>query len=153
VEQIQGPAASLFGVANTIALISWLFLASTLFVPSVRRWGWRITGIIVPALFAVAYILALVAGLQSGASGGFDSLEQVRLLFSNDFALLGGWIHYLAFDLFVGTWIARNGVNTTTPRLLLVVCLVLTFMVGPVGLLAYVLLRAVPGSRSWESLS
>src|SRR3546814_9733804 len=58
--------------------------------------------------------------------------------------LTAGWYHYLAFDLFVGTWIAREGMRLNMPRLLLVPCFALTFWFGPAGLLVFFGLRAAP---------
>jgi hypothetical protein len=69
-------------------------------------------------------------------------LADVRALFSNDFLLLAGWIHYLAFDLFIGSWEVRDARRLGIHHLTVVPCLVLTFMLGPVGLLLYLALRA-----------
>ena len=68
-----------------------------------------------------------------GSEGGFSSLDDVALLFSNPWMLLAGWIHYLAFDLLVGTWEARDSRDRGIPHLLLVPCLILTFLFGPPG--------------------
>jgi len=65
----------------------------------------------------------------------------VSALFAVPEVLLAGWIHYLAFDLFVGGWIARNGSAAGISPLLLTPILLATFLAGPVGYLAYVLLR------------
>lgn len=46
-------AAALFSAGSTTALLSWGALAATLFVPRLRRWTWRATGLLVPALLAV----------------------------------------------------------------------------------------------------
>lgn len=138
-------AAALFGAAGTAALLGWVALALTLAAPPVRRWGWRVTGVALPGVLAVAYVAALATAIRGGAVGGFGSIAEVRALFANDWALTGGWVHYLAFDLMVGTWIARTGVEAGVPRLLLVPCLVLTFLAGPAGLLLYLVLRA-PGA-------
>ncbi|MCE9600023.1 MAG: DUF4281 domain-containing protein [Spirochaetia bacterium] len=73
--------------------------------------------------------------------GGFGSLEGVSLLFQNPYALLAGWIHYLAFDLFVGSWISAHAAKHSISRFLILPCQFLTFMFGPVGLLSYLLLR------------
>ena len=140
--------AALFAAANAAALAAWLLLAATLFVPRLRAWGWRVTGLGLPALLGVAYVVALVAALRGGAAGGFDSIAAVRALFADDRALTAGWVHYLAFDLFVGTWIAREGVRDGLPRLLLLPCLALTFLVGPVGYVAFLALRAVAQPRT-----
>ena len=63
---------------------------------------------------------------------------QVAQLFSHRWALLAGWIHFLAFDLFVGSWIAADGSARGIRHLALVPVLLLTFLLGPLGFLAYV---------------
>jgi hypothetical protein len=57
-------------------------------------------------------------------------------------ALLAGWIHYLAFDLFTGAWEARDARRLRISRWLVAPCLLLTFLFGPLGLGLYLLLRA-----------
>ena len=146
--------AALFSAASTAALPAWVALAASLFLPAARRWTWRVTGVLLPALLAVGYVAALAAGVRGGdPDGGFGSIAAVRALFANDYALTAGWLHYLAFDLFVGTAIARAGVTAGVNRLLLVPCLALTFFAGPAGLLAYLVLRAAAGPRTWETLT
>jgi len=71
------------------------------------------------------------------------SIGEVRALFTNDAALTAGWLHYLAFDLFVGTWIAREGLDQGVIPILLIPCLLLTFIFGPAGLLLFLILRQV----------
>jgi hypothetical protein len=71
----------------------------------------------------------------------------VAQLFADPWLLLAGWLHYLAFDLLVGTWEARDSIERGVPRWILVPCLFLTFMFGPAGWLAYVAAtRASSGS-------
>jgi Domain of unknown function (DUF4281) len=94
----------------------------------------------VPAVFAVAYV-AIVIAIFPRAEGGFSTLAEVVALFGNPWMVLAGWLHYLAFDLLIGTWEARDAVERGVPRWLLVPCLFLTFMFGPTGWLAYVALR------------
>ena len=129
---------SLFSIAGTCALVGWLLL---LFLP---RWSWstRLIGpVLIPGLLAIAYGV-LVALHLAGAQGGFGSLEDVATLFETREILLAGWIHYLAFDLFVGSWEVRDARELGISHLLVVPCLVLTFLLGPVGLGLYFLLRA-----------
>ncbi len=64
-------------------------------------------------------------------------------LFALPQVLLAGWVHYLAFDLFTGSWEARDAVRLGISRWLVAPCLVLTFLFGPVGLALYLLLRLV----------
>ena len=77
-----------------------------------------------------------------GADGGFGSVAQVQRLFAVPGLLVAGWLHYLAFDLFVGSWIAGGAAALRIPHAIVVGLLLLTFMFGPAGLLAYAALRA-----------
>jgi hypothetical protein len=128
-----------FQFANALALLGWLALAVS---PPVARWSGavrRTTGLWLPLAFAVLY-LALLA-VHARGQGGFGSLAQVRALFEVPGVLTAGWVHYLAFDLFVGSWIAGRAAQLGWPHLLTVPVLLLTFMFGPAGLLAYAVLR------------
>jgi hypothetical protein len=79
----------------------------------------------------------------AGAEGGFDTLANVMLLFDNPAIALAGWLHYLAFDLFVGAWITRTARAEGIAHLFILPCLALTFLFGPAGYLAFTGLRAV----------
>jgi hypothetical protein len=74
---------------------------------------------------------------------GFDSLSNVMLLFTKPEIALAGWIHYLAFDLFVGSWEVRTARAERIPLLIVLPCLLLTFLFGPAGYLVFTGLRAV----------
>jgi len=125
----------LFSLAGMVVLPCWLLLA---IVPS-WRWTQRLSTFIVPLLIAAVYVALLLHPRTAGA--GFGSLAQVSLLFSSPYALLAGWIHYLAFDLFTGAWEARDAASLGLSRWLVLPCLFLTFMFGPLGLALYLLLR------------
>lgn len=132
-----------FSIANLIATAAWLALV---ILPG-RRW---VTGIItstlVPLLFAIVYV-AIVVTTFGRTPGGFSTLEAVATLFSNRWALLAGWIHYLAFDLLIGTWEVRDAREHGVPHLLVVPCLVLTFLFGPAGWLLYRAVRLASQMR------
>lgn len=142
--------AQIFSIANLIAMLCWVALAISLFAPRAQVSIQRITGLAVPGLFAIVYVFCIWRGFAESPGGGFGSLGQVRALFANDAALDAGWLHYLAFDLFVGTWIVRQGILDRLHPLLLLVCLPVTFMLGPVGFLLFLLERAVFSRRSAE---
>ncbi len=82
----------------------------------------------------ICFALALSG---QGAGGNFTSIEGVRELFSSDVGIIIGWTHYLVFDLFIGAWEARDAKRRGFSHWLLVPCLGLTFMAGPVGLALY----------------
>ena len=92
----------------------------------------------------VLYLGIFLAKIGEGAEGGgFGSLEAVSILFQSEWSLLTGWIHYLAFDLFIGAWEVRDSQRVGIPHLLVIPCLLMTFLLGPAGLAVYLLMRGV----------
>lgn len=71
----------------------------------------------------------------------FGSIEGVRAIFASDAGVTIGWIHYLAFDLFVGLWIARDADAKGFSRFVQAPVLLATFLAGPLGLVVWLLLR------------
>lgn len=132
---------SAFSLGGLLAIAGWLGLLVSLFVKAVRSFAWPVAQLLVPALLAIAYLLLLLGGRDAFAEGGFGSIEEVRALFAHDAALAAGWLHYLAFDLFVGAWIARDGLARGLHPLVILPALPLTFLFGPTGLLLYLALR------------
>jgi len=136
-------ANQLFSIVNPVALLGWVLLA----VFPRRRWAADIVcGWVLPALLGGVYV-ALIAANWRGSPGGFSSLPEVAQLFSNPWLLLAGWVHYLAFDLFVGSWIVRDARSRSIAHLLILPSLILTFLFGPAGWLSYLLLRALVRAR------
>jgi hypothetical protein len=105
-----------------------------------------------PLVLGGIYIGCFIAVFMGeGASGGsFTSIEGIRALFSSDVGIVIGWAHYLVFDLFVGAWEARDAQRRGFNHWLLIPCLLLTFMAGPVGLVLYLVLRKVTGKGGWS---
>lgn len=132
--------ATAFALAGPVVMAGWAALLASLLVPPVRPYAWPAAQLAIPALLAIAYILLIVEGMGA-EGGGFGSIEEIRALFANDAALVAGWFHYLAFDLFVGAWIVRDGSKRDIHPLLLLLCLPPTFLFGPSGLLLYLLIR------------
>ncbi|WP_395676902.1 ABA4-like family protein [Inquilinus sp.] len=137
----------LFRGGNMLAILGWLALATAPLLPRHKARLRTAAGLAVPLLFAAAY-LGLVGVSWGSAQGGYGSIAAVRALFDSPGMLVAGWLHYLAFDLFVGGWIAREGERAGLPHLLLLPCFALTFLFGPIGLLAFTLLRAGFGRRA-----
>ncbi len=131
-------AETVFSAANMLAMAGWIALLAA---PASRLAAWRIAGQAVPALLSALYLL-LLATHAPGAEGGFSSLAGVAALFRTEGLLLAGWVHYLAFDLFIGAWICRRGTAEGMNPWLLRLCLPPTFLAGPAGLLLFLGLRA-----------
>jgi hypothetical protein len=128
----------LFALANSAALAGWGIL---IFLP--RRFDvvFFVPQYLIPFGFGLLYAGLIFANVYT-VDGGFGSIAEVRALFSKDELLLAGWLHYLAFDLFIGAWIARQADALGYPRALQAVVLLATFMFGPVGLVLFLAIRS-----------
>ncbi len=134
---------SLFQTGSTLALAGWLVLLASPFAP---RLADAVGSYAIPLVLSVAYT-GLVLAFWAGAEGGFGSLDEVAALFSTRELLLAGWLHYLAFDLFVGAWIVRTARTAAVPFWMVVPCLAGTFLFGPAGYLAFNAIRAARSRR------
>jgi hypothetical protein len=129
----------LFTICNFYVLPGWLLLA---FAPRWRPSATLIAPVLIPATLAAMYLVLLLTNWGT-TEGSFTSLTGVASLFDDPALLLAGWIHYLAFDLFIGSWEVRDAGRSGIAHALVLPCLVLTFLVGPVGLLLYLGLRTL----------
>lgn len=138
--------ASLFPLLNGAAMAGWiLLLIAILFrLPRLRD---LVAGLAIPAALSACYA-AIVVVVMPGSDGGFGSLGAVARLFASEWMLLAGWIHYLAFDLFVGAWIARRLDRAGLHRAAIAAVMPFAFLVGPIGLLAYLVLSITLDGRS-----
>lgn len=143
------PLDTLFRIANVAALLCWIALVLLPRWPAVRR---TIEVVVVGGLCTLYGVLISVYFFRV-EGGGFFSLPAVQRLFESPPVALAGWIHYLAFDLFVGLWIAKSSDEAGLTRWLQTPVLLVTFMFGPLGLLLFVgvvLAQRARASRSTE---
>jgi hypothetical protein len=127
---------TVFSICSTLAVIGWVLLIA---LPRHRQ-AHLVASVVIPLTIAIVYLVLI--GQHFGRSdGGFGSLAEVTRLFANPAMLLAGWLHYLAFDLFLGAWEVRDAQRHGVPHLLVIPCLLLTFLLGPIGLLAYMAVR------------
>lgn len=134
-----------FSLANLWAIAGWVLLA---FLP---RRPLVLTAVLYLVVFGLcALYAALLVGLISGAIGGgaggggqasFTTIAGVQAIFASEGGATVGWVHYLAFDLFTGLWIAKDANAKGFHRLTQLPILLLTFAAGPVGLLIYLIVR------------
>ncbi|MEM8610042.1 MAG: ABA4-like family protein [Myxococcota bacterium] len=131
---------SLFAWANYSVIPFWLLL---LVAP---RWRW--TGLLVHGPVVVLLLAPVYAYLLFGYAGTPENIDMTSLYgvvegFSAPSVAAAGWIHYLIFDLFIGAWEARDAMRRRIPHLAVVPCLLATLLVGPLGLLLYVVVRFI----------
>ncbi len=137
---------TIFSVCSGLAMLGWLGLVLLPGNRWVVAWGARL---VIPGLIGLVYTALMVTNFQlTPEDGGFGSLAQVKSLFTVDALLLGGWVHYLAFDLFVGSWEVLDARKRGIAHLAVIPCLLATFMAGPLGLVLYLLLRLGYGLRA-----
>ena len=127
---------AIFKLCNSIALIGWLLnIVSN--KPQIEKF---IVGIIV-TLFTIVYTYFIIGFFELAYFQNFSSLNGFRSLLASDQLLLAGWVHYLAFDLMTGLFIRSNAKKNGLSFWLVLPCLLFTFMLGPTGLLMYLMLR------------
>jgi hypothetical protein len=132
-------ANSIFNFGNSFVLIGWVLL---IILP---QWKYTqatiLNGIIV--LFSILYSYLILKDIGNFNPNSFSTLANVKALFTNDSAVAAGWLHYLAFDLFVGAYIVRKGIEIGLPRWLYTLALPFTFMFGPMGYLIFFLFKTL----------
>lgn len=139
----------LFGLTNAIAMIGWLLLLLAprrpLTLSVILFAGVGMLCLVYAGLFAALLGGLIDPGAKAGSPAPFDysdySIAGIRALFATDAGVVVGWTHYLAFDLFVGLWIARDADGKGASRLVQAPILILTLLAGPVGLLVWLILR------------
>ena len=150
--------AFLFGFTNALALAGWLMLA---LLPR----GPKLMSVVMygcVAILCLAYVVLFIAlfgnlvdpGRIAGAAEpnlGDYSVAGLRPLFASDGGIVLGWTHYLALDLFVGLWIAKDADHKGFSRAVQLPFLFATLMAGPIGLLAWLVTREARARRAARS--
>ena len=121
----------LFGLANMAALVGWVVLIAA---PRGHWWLDALPRLVLPVGLAILYS-GLMLAYVFASGGGFGSIAAVRQLFTSDPVLVAGWVHYLAFDLLVGSFVAARLDGAGVARLIQAPILFAIFMLGPLGLL------------------
>ncbi len=141
---------TVYSIINLAVLPGWLLLA---ILPRAAITRTIVHSGLYPLCLGIFYIVTLSMTLFFGMGaegGGFNSAAGVSQIFSHPLGILVGWSHYLVFDLFVGSWQARDAQRRGLPHWLLVPCLFFTLMLGPVGLLLYLTARVLAGKGGWS---
>ncbi|MBX9644177.1 MAG: DUF4281 domain-containing protein [Novosphingobium sp.] len=135
--------SALFFAANGIALAGWVLLTAFPRKPLTHSAILYLGVSLLCLIYTVCFALVVGGGWGGGLSpeaSGF-SIAGVRAFFATDGGAFIGWTHYLAFDLFTGLWIARDADSKDVSRLVQLPFLILTFLVGPIGLFFWLVVR------------
>jgi hypothetical protein len=135
---------TIFGATNLLALGMWLVLIALPRKPAILA-AVLYLGVGLLCLTYTVCVVALLGGLLPDPTGGvlpdLTTIPGIQTVFASEAGLVLGWVHYLAFDMFIGLWIARDADAKGISRYSQVPILLLTFLAGPVGLLVWLLLR------------
>lgn len=126
--------ALVFSICSKLVLPQWLLMIVA------PKWKWTqklVASRIIPFLLAIVYAYYILTSFGSAEGGGFGTLEEVMQLFTVEGAVLAGWIHYLAFDLLIGSWVLTTAQKKGIHHALVVPCLIGCFILGPVGFLVF----------------
>lgn len=130
----------IFKIFNTGILLPWLFL---FVLPKWKGTTWMIQTKLPIVIVALGYLMMIIWSLFMVEGGGIDftSFDSIKTAFGREDVMLAGWLHYLAFDLFVGMWIVEDAAKRVVPHYFVLPCLVLASVLGPVGFVLYWVLR------------
>jgi hypothetical protein len=134
---------TIYSVCGTIAMLGWLTLAAA----PLARQRLILAARILSAILCAAYIVQMLTITQP-TGGNFSTLAGVTQLFSQPGNVMMGWTHYLAFDLFIGSWECEDAPKRGIPHWVMLPILAVTFLLGPIGLLTYLIIRAAKAQFS-----
>jgi hypothetical protein len=127
------------------------FWALMIFLPFLKLTDTIVHSVFAPIALGVTYAWLLATALtgQMPEGAGFETLDGLMKTFTVKQAVVAGWSHYLVFDLFIGAWEARDAQRVGLNHFILAPCLVVTLLVGPIGLLLYLMVRGLSGKGGW----
>jgi hypothetical protein len=137
---------TIFNVINIIPLPVWLLMVvAPKWYVTHKIVKSHITSVIIAIIFVILNIIFFVNDTDKFDITGFFSLDIITYVFSKKFIVLICWVHYLAFDLLIGSWIFLDNFNNEkqVPHLLMILCFILTYAFGPSGFLLYVTLKKI----------
>jgi len=129
--------------ANFAILPFWLML---MIIPNSKFTQFFVNSIILPLILSATYIYIIYQAVLTNEPI-FDvfklylSLDNLYILFATESFLLVFWLHFIALNLFLGSWISRDGIKYNIPRSLVFLPLILVYLTGPLGLVFYWIIR------------
>ncbi|WP_411030722.1 ABA4-like family protein [Spongiimicrobium sp. 3-5] len=136
---------AVFSLVGMITMPMWILM---IFLPKWKATRFLIDFKIIPLLLSAVYAIYIFIAMQIGGGMDFGSLASVMALFTEENAVLAGWVHYLAFDLLIGMWILDENKKLGIHQLLIAPCLFATFMLGPIGFLLFMIMRTIKQRQS-----
>jgi hypothetical protein len=138
-------ATNVFSLVNMLAMLMWIFM---IIAPKWKVTRFLIDFKVVPIALAGIYAIYILKAVQIGGMMDFGSLTSVMALFTEENAVLSGWVHYLVFDLLIGMWMLDQNKKLNINQFILAPCLLFTFMMGPIGFLLFTIVKTIKQKQS-----
>ena len=121
----------------------WLLL---IFFPQSHLCRYFVTSIFPIFVLSGTYILVLYKSYLNSYDfmGNFNlyfGINDISNLFSDKNFLMMFWIHFIAINLFTGGWIVKDAQKFSINKIVLIIPLLVTYLIGPLGLFLYWLIR------------
>ncbi len=134
---------NIFLWSNLGILPFWFMM---IIIPNSKITQFFVNSIILPLILSTTYIYILYQAilLDESLTDIFKlylSLDDLYTVFATESFLLVFWLHFLALNLFLGSWISRDGVKYSIPRGLVFIPMMLVYFTGPIGLALYWIMR------------
>ena len=141
--QIYLTFENIYLFANFGVLPFWLML---IFIPNYRITQFFTNSIIVPLILASAYLFVIYQAILFDESLSdmfrlYLNLDNLYTIFSSESFLLIFWLHFISLNLFIGSWISRDGVKNNMPRSVVFFPLIFVYFTGPLGLVLHWIIR------------
>ena len=127
----------------------WIML---IIIPNSKVSQFFVNSIILPLILSAAYIYVIYQTVLldepiSDIIRFYLSLDSLYTLFATESFLLIFWLHFVALNIFLGSWISRDGIKYNINRNLIFVPLILVYFTGPLGLVLYWIIRVFHAKR------
>ena len=121
----------------------WLML---IIIPNSKTTQIFVNSIVLPLIFSAGYVYLIyqMILLEESMLDVFKlylGIDDLYTLFATESFLLIFWIHFIALNLFLGSWVSRDGVKYNISRGVLLISLILIYLTGPLGLVFYWIFR------------
>ncbi|MFT6337826.1 MAG: hypothetical protein ACI86M_000824 [Saprospiraceae bacterium] len=97
--------AEVFPIGGLSAMPMWALM---ILLPKWKITRFLIDYKVVPIVIAIIYAVYIYLSISANGPMDFGSFDSVKELFTEDNAILAGWMHYICFDLLIGMWMVNK---------------------------------------------
>ena len=128
---------------NFSILPFWFML---IIIPNSKFTQFFVNSVIIPLILSAAYVYVIYQTLllDEPMLNFFQlylSLDNLYTIFATESFLLFFWLHFLALNIFLGSWVSSDGVKYNITRGIVFFPLLMIYFTGPLGLVIYWIIR------------